>query len=252
MAARLSCVYCGRQATTKDHVIPRCLLEKPYPPNIPTVPSCRPCNEGYSKDEEYFLAVMAQAGFSASLMQKVDEGGVVDRMLTRSAGLDAHFADTMNVGEDGRIFITPNEGRIANVMRKIAFGLYCHRYVPKFMPPLDDFRALKPVHDRDATNFILVMAHNERFRPRAWTHVQTLRFPERGKVQIFDYMFVRNWVWADFGKLFCIMRFHETLWGAVCCPHPRPERTLGGALASHTLATNKNWPSGAMEFASCS
>jgi hypothetical protein len=150
----------------------------------------------------------------------VKEGGIVDRMLERSVGLDTHFARSMKVSEDGRVFITPDESRIASVTRKVAFGLYCHRYTPEVIPTLNDFLALKPVHDLDNTNFIFVMAHNERFRARPWKHVQTLSLPGRGKLQVFDYMFVRNWVWTDFGRLFCIMRFHETIWAAVRCPHP--------------------------------
>jgi hypothetical protein len=220
MTADLHCVYCGRQATTKDHVVPRCLLEKPYPPNLPTVPSCRACNQSYSKDEEYFLAVMAQSGFVPSLTKKVDEGGVVDRMLQRSGGLDAHFAQSMKVDKDGRVFIVPDEIGIANVTRKVAFGLYCFRYKPKFVPHLDDFISLKPVHELDRSNFIFAMTHNERFEPKAWKHMQTLRLSAKRRVQVFDHMFVRNQVWADLGTLFCIMRFHETIWAAVRCPNP--------------------------------
>jgi hypothetical protein len=220
MRAPKICVYCGKQAPTSDHVIPRCLLEKPFPPNLPTVPSCRPCNEAYSKDEEYFLAVMAQSGFVPSLADKVKEGGIVDRMLERSARLDADLAGSMNVAEDGRVYLTPNETRMANVVQKVAFGLYCKRYIPKIIPALNDFFVLKPVHNLSNTNFIFMMAHDERFRPRPWKHVQTLSLPDKTKVQVFDYMFVRNWVWNDFGRLFCIMRFHETVWAAVRCPHP--------------------------------
>jgi hypothetical protein len=87
------------------------------------VPSCRKCNQGYSKDEEYFLAVMAQTGFVPSLEQKVEKGGVVDRMLGRSAGLDKHFTDFMTIIEGGGILIVPDEIRIANVTRKLAVGL---------------------------------------------------------------------------------------------------------------------------------
>ena len=99
MRVPLSCVYCGKEATTRDHVIPRCLLEKPYPPDLPTVPSCRPCNEGYSKDEEYFLAVMAQSGFVPPLTEKVEEGGLVDRMLER----ERRPRYTLLPGENGRL-----------------------------------------------------------------------------------------------------------------------------------------------------
>jgi hypothetical protein len=252
MRSPLSCVYCGKQATTKDHVIPRCLLEKPFPPNIPTVPSCRPCNEAYSRDEQYFLAVMAQAGSVPSLQQKVEIGGSVDRMLERSAGLDAHFIDSMVVTDDGRVAITPDESRVANVTRKMAFGLYCHRYLPLAIPPVDQFLGLKPVHDLDSTNFIFVMAHNERFRPRPWTHVQTLTGPGKGRVQVFDYMFVRNSVWRDFGKLFCIMRFHETVWAAVRCPNPpgrrNPKRRVGAAhIGLEELTFGREEPYGASD-----
>jgi hypothetical protein len=233
MRPRLSCVYCGRLATTKDHVIPRCLLEKPFPPNLPTVPSCRPCNEAYSKDEEYFLAIMALSSFVPSLIDKVEKGGIVYRMLERSAGLDAHFTSAMNVRADGHVFIVPDETRIARITQKIAFGLYCHRYAPKTIPAISNFLALKPVHDPDSNNFIVVMAHNEKFRPRPWKHVQSLLQPGRRKVQIFDYMFVHNWVWTDFGRLFCIMRFHETVWATVRCPHPSNRKNIKRKVGTH-------------------
>jgi hypothetical protein len=201
-------------------VIPKCLLEKPYPPNILTVPSCTTCNAGFSKDEEYFLAVMAMSGTAPSLQQKVDEDGHVDRMLRKSAGLDTLFLNSTQITKDGRPFIAPDEIRIANVTRKTAFGLYLHRYTPAVLPALDEFLALKPIHESDNSNFIFVMSHDEKFRMRRWNHVQTIVHPGKRKVQIFDYMFVRNWIWGDFGKLFCIMRFHETIWSAVRCPHP--------------------------------
>ncbi len=234
---QLKCIYCHRIATTNDHVVARCLLEKPYPLNLPSVPSCRECNAAFKEDEEYFLALMAQSGFVPSLMTKVAEDGVVDRMLCGSAGLDARIERSLRVAEDGRVFITPDETRIANVTRKVAFGLYCHRYTPKVLPPIDEFFALKPMHGHNANNFIVLMAHTERFQPRRWTHIQTLKVPGHGKVQVFDYMFIRNWVWGDFGRLFCIMRFHETIWAAVRCPEPpnrkHPKRRVGNSYFGH-------------------
>lgn len=140
----------------------------------------------------------------------------------------------MNIAEDGRVYISPNEVRIATVARKIAFGLYLHRYTPKTLPSLDEFFAIKPMHGHDRNNFIVVMAHNEKFQPRRWNHYQTIRHPDAGKVQVFDYMFVRNWVYADFGRLFCIMRFHETVWAAVRCPHP-PNRKHNRRRVRHSL-----------------
>ena len=251
MGTRGRCSYCLREATTKDHVVPRCLLEKPYPPNLLTIPSCCECNTGFKQDEEYFLAVMAQSGFAPTLMSKVDENRAVDRMLQKSPGLDTLIQGSLHAAEDGRVYITPDEVRIANVVRKVAFGLYCHRYTPKTRPALGDFFALKPMHERDDNNFIVVMAHTERFQARRWTHVQTLKLPGHGRVQVFDYMFVRNWVWSDFGRLFCIMRFHETIWAAVRCPHPpnrknskRPACTIRGCRGRPTIPRARSGWSG--------
>jgi hypothetical protein len=244
----LKCVYCDEKATTNDHVIARCLLEKPYPPNLMTVPSCRACNVAYKADEEYFLAVMAQAGFVPSLMSKVDKDGAVDRMLQSSAGLDARITNSLRVSDDGRVYIVPDEVRIANVARKVAFGLYCHRYTPKTLPSLDEFFVLKPMHGHDGNNLIVVLAHTERFQPRRWNHIQAIKPSGHRKIQVFDYMFVRNWYLRDFGRLFCVMRFHETIWAAVRCPEPpnrkHPKRRVGEAHGGSQgqLFTNSGSP----------
>ena len=49
------CAYCGsEEATTRDHVPPKCLFIDPLPSNLITVPSCQGC-QGLSKDDEYFM-----------------------------------------------------------------------------------------------------------------------------------------------------------------------------------------------------
>jgi hypothetical protein len=48
------CVYCRTENDlTVDHVPPKLLLARPYPPNLITVPACRPCNQSFQKDDEY-------------------------------------------------------------------------------------------------------------------------------------------------------------------------------------------------------
>jgi hypothetical protein len=48
------CVYCGKhRPVTDDHIPPKNLYPKPRP-QLLTVPSCYPCNNGASKDDEYF------------------------------------------------------------------------------------------------------------------------------------------------------------------------------------------------------
>lgn len=48
------CIYCGTDNDlTVDHVPPKLLLARPYPPNLITVPACRACNQSFQKDDEY-------------------------------------------------------------------------------------------------------------------------------------------------------------------------------------------------------
>ncbi|MBI2470240.1 MAG: hypothetical protein HYV59_03235 [Planctomycetes bacterium] len=54
------CVYCGStKALTDDHIPPKTLFPKPRPSNLITVRSCRACNEGASKDDEYFRLMIS-------------------------------------------------------------------------------------------------------------------------------------------------------------------------------------------------
>jgi hypothetical protein len=49
------CTYCGEtKRISADHVPPKNLFPKPYPADMWTVPACDDCNQGFSKDDDYF------------------------------------------------------------------------------------------------------------------------------------------------------------------------------------------------------
>ena len=54
------CVVCGVPLTlgksSKDHVPPKSVLNKPYPNRLPTVPACTKCNNESGAKDEYFAA----------------------------------------------------------------------------------------------------------------------------------------------------------------------------------------------------
>lgn len=57
-----TCIYCGScEDMTIDHIPPKALFPEPRPSNMLTVPSCRACNESFSKDDEYFRTVMVSS-----------------------------------------------------------------------------------------------------------------------------------------------------------------------------------------------
>lgn len=210
----LLCYYCASSAATSDHVVARCFLERPFPNNInlPSVPSCQKCNTQYSRDEEYVLGVLSLCGFTPRLLSKVDDGGVVDRMLVRDKRMDDRFNKSMGV-HNGRVYIRPEMDVVNRVITKIAFGLYANRYPKSKLPSLKDFEIMFLSHvAHENAKKIFAMAHNEKFQPRRWCHIQ------RG---VFSYMFVRNWLWQDYDRLVCILKMHETLIAAIRCPNFR-------------------------------
>jgi hypothetical protein len=54
--SNMYCVYCGNKADTREHCPSRAFLNKPYPTDLPTVPACKHCNNGFSADERYTSA----------------------------------------------------------------------------------------------------------------------------------------------------------------------------------------------------
>ncbi len=54
------CFLCGvEEGLTREHVPPKGLFPSPRPSDLITVPACEPCNNQFSKDDEYFRLAMA-------------------------------------------------------------------------------------------------------------------------------------------------------------------------------------------------
>lgn len=51
--SQMFCIYCGEIANTREHCPSKAFLKKPYPTNLPTLPACKKCNNGFSSHERY-------------------------------------------------------------------------------------------------------------------------------------------------------------------------------------------------------
>jgi len=74
------CVYCGiRVATTKDHVVPKCLFTRPLSSDMVTIPVCEICNLEKSKDEDYLrdMLVVDYSGSQHPVAQEIFKGKVL-------------------------------------------------------------------------------------------------------------------------------------------------------------------------------
>lgn len=56
------CVHCGAvlagTVISKDHVPTKTLLREPFPANLPIIPVCSACNQGFSASEQYLVAFL--------------------------------------------------------------------------------------------------------------------------------------------------------------------------------------------------
>lgn len=72
------CAHCGGLAETDDHIPPQSLLLSVPRGDRPSVPSCRPCNNGASDDDEYFRDTVAKYHRVA---EKAAVAPMIDKMV---------------------------------------------------------------------------------------------------------------------------------------------------------------------------
>lgn len=115
------CVYCGApNAGTRDHVPSRVLLDPPLPTNLPVVPSCLACNNGFSRDEEYFACLIECVIGGTTDPEKIAREGVASS-LRRSVKLRT-LLESQRRTFDGHVVFEPTVGRVETVIRKLAIG----------------------------------------------------------------------------------------------------------------------------------
>ncbi len=225
-----SCIYCGQHATSRDHVPPRLLLEKPFPINLWTVPSCIPCNNASSASEEYLLTILAHIATTPTLSEKLEENGVVHRALSTWPSKDDEITTSLVVKEDGRVWLNPDLHRVHQVIRKMAQGLYFLRYHQNIRA--GDVRGVSVfpynIMDHRPTELFLSI-HSERFEPKRWHTIQH---------GVFSYIFVRNP--SDSSTLLCVMDIHSTAWATALLPLPVPTTKRSRRIPVSQLSL---WPS---------
>lgn len=114
------CAYCGEYADTRDHVPSKIILEKPFPENIPVVPSCLKCNNGFSLDEEYFACIIECIVSGTTDLDKLSRESIV-KILKRKNKLKVRL-DSAFINKNGESYFKIESERIENVILKLAYG----------------------------------------------------------------------------------------------------------------------------------
>lgn len=114
------CIYCGGRADTRDHVPSKCLLEQPYPSNLPVVGCCDSCNQDFSKDEQYFACLLECVLCGSTDPENIQRASVA-RIMRDSPALKQRIENS-RTEVDGQIAFVPETERVCNVILKLARG----------------------------------------------------------------------------------------------------------------------------------
>ena len=123
------CIHCGEilhhGSRSWDHIPTRALLDRPYPYDLPTVEVCGECNNGFSKDEDYLVALIACV-ISGSLELSRHEFPVASGILARSVDLAARIERRgrvqLTLWGDPEVEWTVEPDRVGNVVVKNGCG----------------------------------------------------------------------------------------------------------------------------------
>lgn len=134
------CVYCGLKADTKDHIPTKNLFQSTSGISFITVPSCRKCNSGFQKDEEFFRQLLASILYKQSPVASFLLHNPIARSMKRKPALGMQMFKQMNLVDHyskGRIYLgkktaihitKKDHQRIFNVLDKYIKGLYYHHF----------------------------------------------------------------------------------------------------------------------------
>lgn len=114
------CIFCGGLADTRDHIPSKCILDKPYPENLPVVGCCYKCNQSFSSDEQYFVCMLESLLCGSTNPQNIRRHSV-SKILEKSPALRARIQNSIRE-VNGKIVFTPEIERVNNVMLKLAQG----------------------------------------------------------------------------------------------------------------------------------
>lgn len=143
------CCYCGKLASEKDHLPPKNIFPNPRPTNLITVPACSKCNQGDSKDDEYFGHVIAAGSVKNPLAKKLFLTKKIESLKRRPALGHALLKDFVIADLfKGNIYIgrTPalkvRGEKFNKIMRRITRGFYYY-HTGEILPFEYDIRVTK-------------------------------------------------------------------------------------------------------------
>jgi hypothetical protein len=162
------CAFCGGRTGTRDHCPSRVFLDEPYPENLPVVPACSQCNQGFSADEEY-LACLISCVLAGSTEPSSIARVKIARILENKPALRNRVEQSRQESSAGMFFKIESE-RVISVLTKLAQGHALYE--------LHEPCAYTPTHI--VVKPLLLMTEADRFQFEASSQSGIAPWPEVG------------------------------------------------------------------------
>lgn len=119
------CIYCGKPAETREHVPSKSLLIEPFPENLPTIPACFECNNGFSADEEYFVCFLEI--LKSIVYENYSIGKHVNDILSKKESLH-RLIESQISSKGSYIYPSFDINRFKRIITKLAIGHAGYEY----------------------------------------------------------------------------------------------------------------------------
>ena len=125
------CIYCGKEADTREHCPPRCFLRKPYPCDLPVLPACRECNNGFSGDELYVKSYVKSI---REVLRAKKEDALSILAQDRKEVIEAKQSAAQHLNK-GFFF----DEKVGRILKKLAIGHMVYELSEGYYTGLDTF-----------------------------------------------------------------------------------------------------------------
>ena len=140
-----TCYMCDSVATTREHAPARCMFPeakdidgRDLRRNLISVPSCDAHNSAFSKDDEYFLAIVTSQLQGNDVSRRQFDTKVLRAVRRKPAIVDAEFRSAVSATVDGQdvMVLRADSSRVRRAMDKTTRALVYHCSGEKLLSPL--------------------------------------------------------------------------------------------------------------------
>lgn len=167
------CIYCGEESGTREHVPSKVFLDEPYPEDLPVLPACFNCNNGFSDDEAYvetYIDCMKMlSGYSQNLSEKNQK-----RIYKNTAFIDAQ-KDLADYYQSKEICVNR---KILRIITKLAVGHLVYELSEGYSkdgccinPSSVDYRFLFELSEKERQSFDSFIVMDEKVLPSLGSRV---------------------------------------------------------------------------------